>query len=208
MKKWRLRSRKSRLTALTSPTSGGRSVGILRLRTKAMEFSFLVLVYGNHVTKYNCILDTFGKTTVRKLGIQTQSVNFLQIHPDGPTDIIFIRSSATKNGLTSNNWFRLQLNVLRVSRVWELCAMICSRFCYLPSSQILAGTPLSMRWVSSVSVSATHGGHVALPGTKFCLRFSWLVWTRRCPEARGSPCASYLQLQSALQELMEWAWKE
>jgi hypothetical protein len=26
--------------ALTSPTSGGRSVGIVRLRAKAMEFSF------------------------------------------------------------------------------------------------------------------------------------------------------------------------
>jgi hypothetical protein len=30
--------------ALTSPTGGGRSVGIVRSRTKAMEFSFLVLV--------------------------------------------------------------------------------------------------------------------------------------------------------------------
>jgi hypothetical protein len=29
--------------ALTSPTSGGRSVGIVRLRTQAMEFSFLFL---------------------------------------------------------------------------------------------------------------------------------------------------------------------
>jgi hypothetical protein len=28
--------------ALTSPTGGGRSVGIVRSRTKAMEFSFLV----------------------------------------------------------------------------------------------------------------------------------------------------------------------
>ena len=30
--------------ALTSPTGGGRSVGIVRSRTKATEFSFLVLV--------------------------------------------------------------------------------------------------------------------------------------------------------------------
>jgi hypothetical protein len=29
--------------ALTSPTSGGRPVGIVRLRTKDKEFSFLVL---------------------------------------------------------------------------------------------------------------------------------------------------------------------
>jgi hypothetical protein len=28
--------------ALTSPTSGGRSVGLVRLRTKATEFNFLV----------------------------------------------------------------------------------------------------------------------------------------------------------------------
>jgi hypothetical protein len=32
--------------ALTSPTSGGRSVGILRSRTLAAEFSFSVFVYG------------------------------------------------------------------------------------------------------------------------------------------------------------------
>jgi hypothetical protein len=31
------------MLALTSPTSGGRSVGIVRLRTKAMEFSFFSL---------------------------------------------------------------------------------------------------------------------------------------------------------------------
>jgi hypothetical protein len=59
MKKWRLRSRKPRLTAvgircadhatpstrkrlaLTSPTSCGRSDSIVRFRTKATEFSFL-----------------------------------------------------------------------------------------------------------------------------------------------------------------------
>jgi hypothetical protein len=28
--------------ALTSPTSGGRSVGIVRLQTQAMEFSFII----------------------------------------------------------------------------------------------------------------------------------------------------------------------
>jgi len=31
--------------ALTSPTGGGRSVGIVRVRTKATEFRVLVLVY-------------------------------------------------------------------------------------------------------------------------------------------------------------------
>jgi len=33
--------------ALTSPTGGGRSVGIVRLRTKATEFSFSVLCYSD-----------------------------------------------------------------------------------------------------------------------------------------------------------------
>jgi hypothetical protein len=32
--------------ALTSPTGGGRSVGIVRSRTKAMEFSFSLVVNG------------------------------------------------------------------------------------------------------------------------------------------------------------------
>jgi len=31
--------------ALTSPTGGGRSVGIVRVRTKATEFSFMVIVF-------------------------------------------------------------------------------------------------------------------------------------------------------------------
>jgi len=31
--------------ALTSPTGGGRSVGIVRSRTKATEFSFFMYVY-------------------------------------------------------------------------------------------------------------------------------------------------------------------
>jgi hypothetical protein len=30
--------------AITSPTSGGRSVGIVRLRTKATEFSFIIII--------------------------------------------------------------------------------------------------------------------------------------------------------------------
>jgi hypothetical protein len=35
----------SQKLAITSPTSGGRSVGIVCSRTQAMEFSFLVLVF-------------------------------------------------------------------------------------------------------------------------------------------------------------------
>jgi hypothetical protein len=31
--------------AVTSPTSGGRSVGIVRSRTKTMEFSLVLLVF-------------------------------------------------------------------------------------------------------------------------------------------------------------------
>jgi len=34
--------------ALTSPTGGGRSVGIVRVRTKATEFSLVLLFIGCH----------------------------------------------------------------------------------------------------------------------------------------------------------------
>jgi len=44
--------------ALTSPTGGGRSVGIVRVRTKATELSF-VLYYGDLYYIYG-ILQMFG----------------------------------------------------------------------------------------------------------------------------------------------------
>jgi hypothetical protein len=47
--------------ALTSPTSGGRSVGIVRLRTTALEFSFSLIHYINPNT------DLFGKVTFNGL---------------------------------------------------------------------------------------------------------------------------------------------
>jgi hypothetical protein len=36
--------------ALTSPTGGGRSVGIVRLRTEAMEFSLVYVTQDTHMT--------------------------------------------------------------------------------------------------------------------------------------------------------------
>ena len=39
--------------ALTSPTGGGRSVGIVRLRTKATEFFFLVHLVGFIIRMYH-----------------------------------------------------------------------------------------------------------------------------------------------------------
>jgi hypothetical protein len=44
-------------------------------------------------------------------------MNFLETRLVGPTDITFSRSSATKNGLTSNNRFRFQGKVVKVSSV-------------------------------------------------------------------------------------------
>jgi hypothetical protein len=41
--------------SLTSPTSGGRSVGIVRLRTTAIEFSFLVMSLFFQNLEYICL---------------------------------------------------------------------------------------------------------------------------------------------------------
>jgi len=45
--------------AITSPTGGGRSVGIVRVRTKATEFSFIVLKYFNYSTLSKELLTVF-----------------------------------------------------------------------------------------------------------------------------------------------------
>jgi len=44
--------------ALTSPTGGGRSVGIVRSRTKATEFS---LLYHQIIKGYVCLLVWMGR---------------------------------------------------------------------------------------------------------------------------------------------------
>jgi hypothetical protein len=43
--------------ALTSPTSGGRSVGLVRFRTKAKEFFVVVVLGSTETTAYNFNLD-------------------------------------------------------------------------------------------------------------------------------------------------------
>jgi hypothetical protein len=83
------------------------------------------------------------------------------------------------------------------------------------SSQILLLTFESNR-VSSGLVSDTHGGHVALPDTKFCDVVSWLVWTAEGAQRRkfcvcsvsAVTISTSLMEQTALQELMEWAGME
>jgi hypothetical protein len=54
--------------ALTSSTSGGRSVGIVRSRTQAMEFSFLILYY--------IILGEHGSVVVKALCYKPEGRGF------------------------------------------------------------------------------------------------------------------------------------
>ena len=42
------------MLALTSPTGGGRSVGIVRSRTKATEFSLVLILLDFFFTKFLC----------------------------------------------------------------------------------------------------------------------------------------------------------
>jgi len=46
-----------RKLALTSPTGGGRSVGIVRVRTKATEFSLRILLSMTSRVKISCFKD-------------------------------------------------------------------------------------------------------------------------------------------------------
>jgi len=45
--------------ALTSPTGGGRSVGIVRVRTKATEFNGMLATMNVHYDFYSTILNAF-----------------------------------------------------------------------------------------------------------------------------------------------------
>jgi len=47
--------------ALTSPTGGGRSVGIVRMRTKATEFSFSVLSSASNVVFHVALSSVIAK---------------------------------------------------------------------------------------------------------------------------------------------------
>ena len=63
--------------ALTSPTGGGRSVGIVRSRTKAMEFSSIVYATSFNDKRLSC---SFGETVNLLLHRMTvtapMSINF------------------------------------------------------------------------------------------------------------------------------------
>ena len=62
--------------ALTSPTGGGRSVGIVRSRTKATEFIQIPNVYRTHSLTHHKItkadfISTTPDTTIAKIGAYT-----------------------------------------------------------------------------------------------------------------------------------------
>jgi hypothetical protein len=59
-----------KMLAITSPTSGGRSVGIVRLRTQTMEFSFLVFIC--QVAVGHCSLGPERVLTVELVQLRTK----------------------------------------------------------------------------------------------------------------------------------------
>jgi hypothetical protein len=62
-----------RKLAVTSPTSGGRSVGIVRSRTKAAEFSLVFLFLYNRYFTPSCRLLTWANTIISSTLTITQS---------------------------------------------------------------------------------------------------------------------------------------
>jgi len=51
--------------ALTSPTGGGRSVGIVRVRTKATEFSLYIYIYYSHNFNRNYNFNCYAVTVAQ-----------------------------------------------------------------------------------------------------------------------------------------------
>jgi hypothetical protein len=82
-----------------------------------LETAMMVLNYGDHFPKYNCIGCVSRKTSVRALGAQTWNVIFLETGFTGLTDFTVVRYSATNNGLQNNNRFRFQGEVTEVSPI-------------------------------------------------------------------------------------------
>jgi hypothetical protein len=60
---------------------------------------------------------------VRALVTLTRNANYFENGFIGRTDFIVARYSATSNGLTSNNQFRFQCNVLKVNLYEKVYAM-------------------------------------------------------------------------------------
>jgi hypothetical protein len=56
---------------------------------------------------------------VGSLGAQTSYITFLETGLTGQSDFIFVRYSATTNGLPSNTQFSFQGNVIKVNRIGE-----------------------------------------------------------------------------------------
>jgi hypothetical protein len=57
--------------AITSPTSGGRSVGIVRSRTQTMEFSLVLLNSFHTILNTDLNILTFYTTTCFRLTVTT-----------------------------------------------------------------------------------------------------------------------------------------
>jgi hypothetical protein len=67
--------------ALTSLTSGGRSVGIVRLRTEAMEFFYISITFGQLLSLVVCLVSSFVTffrgTIVHKKGSNQSDMTFV-----------------------------------------------------------------------------------------------------------------------------------
>jgi hypothetical protein len=81
------------------------------------DFDTILTIYRDYIPKQNCMIIVFRKIMVRAIGLKTRNANFLGTDFTGETNFIFVRNSATNNGLRRNNEFRFYGKIVKVNHI-------------------------------------------------------------------------------------------
>jgi hypothetical protein len=62
------------------------------------DFNRILVIYGDHLPKWNCVVGMFMKVTLLALGAQMRNVAIVQTGSIGRTDFILVRYSTANTG--------------------------------------------------------------------------------------------------------------